>query len=122
MGTPSQPSKRPTSFIRTSAGTAITAWLSRSLHTHEIDQALECAAQALALTADDTSRAITHNLNGNIFLVIGKNEPKKLKNAEEEYRQATHLDASRAEYHLNLARAFLLQSKDEDAKPELQAC
>jgi tetratricopeptide (TPR) repeat protein len=88
----------------------------------EVDRALENATKALALAGDDISRAVIHNLKGSLFLGIGRNEPKKLKNAEDEYRAATQLDKNNPDYHLNLARALLLQSKDVDAKPELQAC
>jgi len=88
----------------------------------EIDRALENATKALALAGDDTSRAIIHNLKGSLFLGIGRNEPRKLKNAEDEYRAATQLDENNPDYHLNLARALLRQSKDVDAKPELLAC
>jgi thiol-disulfide isomerase/thioredoxin len=98
-------------------GMALASW-----HTSDLDHALENADKALAFADDDVSRAIIRNLKGNIFLTVARREPKKLKNAEEEYRLATQFDRGRPEYHLNLARALLLQSKDEDAKPELRAC
>jgi outer membrane protein assembly factor BamD (BamD/ComL family) len=47
------------------------------LHTQEVDHALENADRALARTGADVSRAITHNLKGNIYLAVGRNEPQK---------------------------------------------
>jgi thiol-disulfide isomerase/thioredoxin len=93
-----------------------------SLQLGDVNHALENADKALALAGDDISRAITHNFKGNAYLALAKVEPKKLKNAEDEYRAAVLLDKSRPDYHFNLARAMLLQSKDVDAKSELQAC
>lgn len=88
----------------------------------EADHALDNADKALAFEGDDVSRAVTHNLKGNIFLALARSEPKKLKNAEDEYRAAAQLDKTQPDYHMNLARALLLQSKDEEAGPELRAC
>jgi tetratricopeptide (TPR) repeat protein len=79
--------------------------------------ALESCDKAIATAKDDSSRAYAHNLKGNIL--IAKAE---IGAAEAEVRMAVQLDGTLATYHLNLATVLIRQSKDEAAKPELEAC
>jgi tetratricopeptide (TPR) repeat protein len=78
-------------------------------------QALDSADKFLALSSDGPSHGLAHSLKGNVYLALGKSESNKLKNAEEEYRLATQLDRNNPPYHFNLAKAFLLESRDAEA-------
>lgn len=89
---------------------------------HDPNRALESADKAISLSGDDGSRADAHNVKGDLLLALGQLDNKKLPLAEQEYRMATQLDKGSARFHLNLARALLKQSKDDEAKVELQAC
>jgi peroxiredoxin len=83
--------------------------------------ALEFSSKAILVAKDDHERAAAHNLKGNILAGSAQNATE-LAHAEEEYRAAVQLDHAVAIYHLNCATAMIRQSKDEAAKPELQAC
>ena len=83
--------------------------------------ALEACDKAADVAANDGTRAAAHSLKGNI-LVGYADDPKDLAGAESEFRKAVELDSKVALYHLNLAIVLLRQSKDEAAKPELEAC
>lgn len=83
--------------------------------------ALESSDKAITSAKDDSSRAYAHNLKGNI-LVAHAEHSAELGAAEAEFRTAIQLDRTVATYHLNLATALIRQSKDEAAKPELEAC
>jgi len=51
-----------------------------------------------------------------------KTDRKKMQSSESEFRSAVQLDPKSAGFHLNLARALLRQSKDDEVKQELQSC
>ncbi len=83
--------------------------------------ALEMSDKALGVAKNDSSRAYAHNLKGNILLSTAA-KPNETGTAEAEFRAAVELDHAVATYHLNLATVLIRQSKDEAAKPELEAC
>ena len=82
--------------------------------------ALEMSDKAIGAAKNDSSRAYAHNLKGNILLTAAK--ANETATAEAEFRAAVELDHTVATYHLNLATALIRQSKDDAAKPELEAC
>lgn len=83
--------------------------------------ALESCDKAITVAKDDSSRAYAHNLKGNL-LIADAERPAEIGTAEAEFRMAVQIDRTVATYHLNLATALIRQSKDEAAKPELEAC
>jgi tetratricopeptide (TPR) repeat protein len=91
----------------------------------EIAQSEENCDKAVATASDDGVRAVAHNLKGTAMLSIEgtQNKPdKNLQAAEGEFRTAVQLEPKSAVFHLNLARALLRESKDDEAKQELQSC
>lgn len=85
---------------------------------HEAD---ECANKALLLAALDSDKAVAHNLKGEISVGRG-NDPKTLAESEAQFREAVRLAPDDANFHLNLARCLLRQSKDDKAMVELNEC
>lgn len=83
--------------------------------------ALESCDKAIGAAKSDSSRAYAHNLKGQILIAKAEN-PTQLEMAEAEFRMAVQLDRTAATYHLNLATTLIRESKDEAAKPELEAC
>jgi thioredoxin-like negative regulator of GroEL len=90
--------------------------------TGDAPHALEAADKSIALAGDDNSRAIVHDLKGEVFLALGATDVPKLKNAEEEFRQASQLSTSNARYRFNLGKTLALQSKKEEASQEFDRC
>jgi len=83
--------------------------------------AIESSDRAIDVAKSDNSRAYAHNLKGNI-LFLDPDNSNQIGFAETEFARAVQLDRTVAIYHLNLATAMIRQSKDEAAKPELDAC
>jgi thioredoxin-like negative regulator of GroEL len=89
----------------------------------ELTQCEENCDKTVATATDDGTRAIAHNLKGTAVLTAtDKRDSKKAQESESEFRSAIQLDPKSAVFHLNLARALLRESKDDEAKQELQAC
>ena len=89
----------------------------------ELTQCEENCDKAVATATDDDTRAIAHNMKGTAVLTAAdKTDSKKAQESESEFRSAIQLDPKSAVFHLNLARALLRESKDEEAKQELQSC
>ena len=91
-------------------------------HKEDLDKARENCDRALASAPDDTTRVVAHNLKGNVLLTFSETDPKKLVQADAEFRSAIELDPGKPALHLNLARVLLKQSKDDDAIDELKKC
>jgi thioredoxin-like negative regulator of GroEL len=91
-------------------------------HSGELSQCEDSCDKAAATASDDLIRAKAHNLKGTaVFSEAGK-DSKKIKVSEDEFRSAAQLDPKAAVYHLSLAKVLLRESKDEEAKQELEAC
>lgn len=88
---------------------------------HDLDRAKESCDRAIA-TGDNDVRAFSHNLKGNLLLGQGSGDNGKWQQAEDEFAAAVQLDPKVATFHLNLAKALLRESKDDEAKKELQLC
>jgi thiol-disulfide isomerase/thioredoxin len=90
----------------------------------ELTQSEESCDKAVATASDDEMRAIAHNLKGTAMLSEegGENKDKKMQMLEGEFRSAVQLAPKSAVFHLNLAKALLKESKDDEAKQELQTC
>jgi len=84
--------------------------------------ALEWADKSIALASDDHSRAVIHDLKGEVFLALATTDEPKLKDAEEEFRQASQLNPHDARYSFNLAKTLELLSKEDEAKKEFDHC
>jgi cytochrome c-type biogenesis protein CcmH/NrfG len=82
----------------------------------------ESCDKALASASDDKMRSQAHNLKGNVAFAAAGADNKKMNAAEREFRSAVQLNPKDAMFHLSLATALLRESKDEEAKQELQAC
>jgi peroxiredoxin/Tfp pilus assembly protein PilF len=92
-----------------------------NLKLRDTKGAIESSDKAISLAKDDSTRASAHNQKGYILLLNAAN-PKEIEAAEAEFLSAVQLNRTVALYHLNLANAMIRQSKDEAAKPELEAC
>lgn len=86
---------------------------------HDFDKQLESANKALLWVSDPRDKAKAHVLSGDAFMALGKKDPRKLKDAETEYRAATELDGSNASFHFALGIALLKQSQINEGKSEL---
>jgi len=82
--------------------------------------ALNSCERALAAALDDHQRAEIRELRGDILLQT--REPKKLKEAEAEYRSAVQLDPNYPVFHLKLAIALFKQSRDPEGQQEVASC
>jgi tetratricopeptide (TPR) repeat protein len=89
-------------------------------HSGELGQCEENCDKAAAAASDDLMRAKVHHLKGNALFSAAGTDGKKMKASEGEFRSAVQLDPKNAVFHLSLANASLRQSKDDDAKPELE--
>lgn len=85
-------------------------------------EAAKTCDAAMAVAADDPGRAAAHNLKGSALLALSRTDSKKLATAESELRTAIQLDGKMALYHFGLATMLLRESKDAEAKGELQSC
>jgi len=89
-------------------------------HSGELNQCEESCDKAAATASDDLTRAKAHNLKGTAVFAAAGTDSKKMKASEGEFRSAVQLDPKNPTFHLSLAKALLRESKDEDAKQELQ--
>ena len=92
------------------------------MQSGQIEDGIKSCDRAIAVATDDPTRAEGHNLKGNLLLGGSGEDKKRLAAAESEYRAATQLQGKIPVYHVNLARALLRQSKDDEAKKSLEAC
>ena len=86
----------------------------------EPDAGIAACDKAIEITNNASLRAQGHNLKGRLMLLDAGQEAKKLKQAESELRAATEPQPKVASFHFDLALALLRQSRDDDAKQELQ--
>jgi thiol-disulfide isomerase/thioredoxin len=82
---------------------------------------LENANKALQCSPDAQGKAKAHESKGNAFLRLGKEDPRKLKDGEEEFRTAAQLDRSNPTFQLEVGIALLKQSHIDEGKQELNA-
>ncbi len=91
--------------------------------TGQYDRAMKDCEKAIACATTDTVRARSHYLKGNILqnaTPYGQPvDPKRLKDAEDEYRAVIALDPSEPDTHLDLGIVLLRQSKEADGTAEL---
>jgi thiol-disulfide isomerase/thioredoxin len=89
--------------------------------TGDFSSALDDAKHALKVAGDDKSAALQAHLVRATLLtqLAGKPTDKKLKEAEDELRQALSLDAARAVTHLDLGIVLLKQERDPEGLAEL---
>jgi thiol-disulfide isomerase/thioredoxin len=87
----------------------------------DFERTVENCNKAVETLSSTPSRALAHNLKGNAIVATAGADSKKLQLAENEFRSALQLEPKAAVFHMNLARALLRQSKDEEGKQELEA-
>ena len=85
----------------------------------DFDKQLESADRALKYLPDDPSKSRAHVWKGNALVRLYGNDPKKLKEAEQEFRTATQLDNGDALAHYHLGVLLLRQSRDQEGVQEL---
>jgi thioredoxin-like negative regulator of GroEL len=93
----------------------------------EGQQALKAGRYKDAITALKKANKLQHNSCGECYLLLAVAcyRSGELAQCEENCDKAAATatdDGMRAGFHLNLARALLRQSKDDEAKQELQSC
>jgi peroxiredoxin len=91
-------------------------------HLGDLGNALDSCDRAGAAASDNSNKATAHVLKGKALLTIGKPDAKGLSQAEQEFRTAIELEGENPALHLDLAIALLRQSKDDQAREELQRC
>jgi len=92
------------------------------LRMAEVESAITSCDKALGVSGDDQTKASAHSMKGTALLSLSNTGDKNLRDAEAEYRTATKLDKNDPIFHLNLGVVFLRQSKDEEARDELNKC
>lgn len=87
----------------------------------DFSSALDDAKRALKVAGDNKTAALQAHLVRATLLaqMAGKPTDKKLKEAEEELRQALALDSTNAIAHLDLGMVLLRQERDAEGIPEL---
>jgi thiol-disulfide isomerase/thioredoxin len=85
-------------------------------------ESVENSDRAVAVASDDKMRATAHSLKGNALFAAAGKDSKKMGAAEVEFRSAIQLNPKSPLFHLSLAKTLLWESKDDEAKQELQAC
>jgi len=87
----------------------------------DFSAALDDAKRALKVAGDNKTAALQAHLVRATLLtqMAGKPTDKKLKEAEEELRQALALDSTNAIAHLDLGMVLLRQERDSEGIPEL---
>jgi len=87
----------------------------------DFSSALDDAKRALKVAGDNKTAALQAHLVRATLLtqMAGKPTDKKLKEAEEELRQALALDSTNAIAHLDLGMVLLRQERDSEGIPEL---
>jgi tetratricopeptide (TPR) repeat protein len=88
----------------------------------DLKNALDSCDRASAAAADNANKATAHAFSGKALLTIGTPDAKRLGQAEQEFRTAIELTGNDPVLHLDLAIALLRQSKDDQAKEEMQKC
>lgn len=86
----------------------------------EVGQCEESCDKAVATASDDVVRAKAHNLKGTAIFSEAGTDSKRMKSSEAEFRSAVQLDPKAANFHFSLAKALLRESKDDEAKQELE--
>ena len=84
------------------------------------NHAVESCDKAIATADSGQMKALAHNLKGD--LPVNSGDPKVAKTAESEFQAAVQSDPKSPVFHLNLAKALLRESKDDDAKQRYQEC
>jgi thiol-disulfide isomerase/thioredoxin len=84
----------------------------------QLADAIKSCDQAISCASNDQLRINSHALKGSILRDMG-DDPKKLKEAESEYRAAAQLDPNNAAIHFNLGIVLLRQSREPDGIAEL---
>jgi thiol-disulfide isomerase/thioredoxin len=89
----------------------------------DFSSALDDAKRALKVAGDNKTAALQARLVRATLLtqMAGKPTDKKLKEAEDELRQALALDSTNAIAHLDLGMVLLRQERDAEGIPELNA-
>jgi peroxiredoxin/Flp pilus assembly protein TadD len=88
----------------------------------DLKNALDSCDRAAAAAADNFNKAEAHAVKGKALLTIGKPDGKRVGQAEQEFRTAIELAGNDPVLHLDLAITLLRQSKDDQAREELQKC
>jgi thiol-disulfide isomerase/thioredoxin len=90
----------------------------------DFSAALDDTKKAVKVAGDDKPVALQAHLQRAALLVqmSGKPSDKKLREAEEELRQALALDAAKPLSHFNLGVVLLKQERDAEGLAELNAC
>ena len=89
----------------------------------DFTSALDDAKKAVKAAGDDTAKAVEAHLLRSALLtqMSGKPTDKKLREAEDELRQALVLDPAQPITHYNLGMVLLKQERDADGLAELNA-
>jgi thioredoxin-like negative regulator of GroEL len=88
----------------------------------KLNESVENCDLAAAVASDDKMRATAHSLKGNALFAAAGKDSKKMSAPEVEFRSAIQLNPKSPLFHLSLAKTLLWESKDDEAKQELQAC
>ena len=91
-------------------------------HQGDLKNALDSCDRAIAAANDNSKKADAHAYKGKALLTIGKPDAKRFGQAEQEFRTAIELAPNDPVLHLDLAITLLRQSKDDQAREELQKC
>ncbi len=86
----------------------------------DLKNALDSCDRAVAAATDNSNKANAHAYKGKALLTIGKPDAKRFGQAEQEFRTAIELAGNDPVLHLDLAITLLRQSKDDQAREELQ--
>ncbi|HEY2113565.1 MAG TPA: redoxin family protein [Candidatus Angelobacter sp.] len=90
--------------------------------TGKLNESVENCDRAMVVATDDKMRATAHSLKGNALFAASGKDSKKMSAPEAEFRSAIQLNPKAPLFHLSLAKTLLWESKDDEAKQELQAC
>ena len=85
--------------------------------------AVDAAQSAIVYGAGDTRLvARAHSIRGLAFQALAEKDPAKIRDAEEEFRQALQVDSESrlADLHYNLAVSLLKQARDDEGVAELK--
>jgi thiol-disulfide isomerase/thioredoxin len=88
----------------------------------KLNESLENCDRAVAVASDNRMRATAHSLKGNALFAAAGKDGKKMSAPEAEFRSAIQLNPKAPLFHLSLAKTLFWESKDDEAKQELQAC
>ncbi len=90
-------------------------------YTGDLSAALDDAKHAVKAAGDDKKLAATaHMVRGTLLAqMAGKPKDKKLKEAEDEFRQALALDSTQQSAHYSLGVILMRQERDADGIAEL---